>query len=482
MASYPYRDYRNEDKDQLLVETPYGLGLVVKTRGDKFSSKKSCDAIKEIRLLDWEHGTKMSASTGLGKKITKKIPMLYTTNEYPSVSVKKGDDVLTPYGRGVVEETILVTIRGKKNAQKNAENAKDRSFFKHRVILTSWRLAGRSRVKCYLFPSQVKVVRCKVLAEMNAIERVDFAIKQKQHAGQFFAQKKYNEALQLYAEAVEAVRYTQHTPNNSNECRADLLAVIVTCSNNAATCCIQLEKFEEASRFAKNALILLNALYDKRGMKIHAILLKDNKLSDSKLFGEWRGKSCLIIARSQAQKDFFDESLDNLRNAKDFVSAYTNDETGAGQKRLKEILNEILKLKNNVVGRRKVIREKEKARAKAMFASNNIKKTHPNKPTEQENSSSNNTTLNDINDHKNVVTNELKEDASHNEELNEENSNKKPLVKKVSFADTLEERHILESEEEEEEEPWYQEHKEALLLLAIGGLAVVTTAFGLRKR
>jgi len=54
------------------------------------------------------------------------------------------------------------------------------------------------------------------------------------------------------------------------------------------------------------------------------------------------------------------------------------------------------------------------------------------------------------------------------------------LVKRVSFAEELEERHILEDSdfEDEEEEPWYEEHKEAIVLLALSGLAFL--AFGLR--
>ncbi len=479
------------DKDQLLVQTPYGRGLVVKTRMKNLTtSTASFGTLKEIRLLDWEYG---SNSTNR-KSSAYKCPMLYSTIDYPSVTVRKGDEVLTPYGRGVVEEIVYVKIR-RKNSKSSyvPQSTEEEILLKYRVLLSSWRLAGRSRVRCYLFSCQVKVVRCKTLAEMDAIERVDFAMKQKDRAKKFFAEKKYLNALNLYAEAVDAVRYIRHTSNNSNECRADLLAVIVTCSNNAATCCIQLQRFQEASQYAKDALLLLNALHGKRGMKIHSILLKDNKLSDPKLFGEWRGKSCLIIARSKAEKQLFEESLNNLRSAKDYVMFYIKDKKSPEQKRLREILKEISKVKNGISEKRKAILKKEKERAKAMFTNTLTRGADHGTSTTQSN---NTAILNDLDaTERNKGTKSTDESkstscASTASTTSAQKSSKelctttkhKNAVKRVSFADNLEERHILETRNDDEEEPWYEEHKEALLLLAIGGLAFASTIFGLRKK
>ena len=44
-------DYYIGDKDQYLIETPYGKGLITKTRTQNDSKKPS---IQEIRLLEWE--------------------------------------------------------------------------------------------------------------------------------------------------------------------------------------------------------------------------------------------------------------------------------------------------------------------------------------------------------------------------------------------------------------------------------------------
>lgn len=464
--------HSNGDKNQLIVQTPYGRGLVMKERNNEPSNKKSNDnTIKEIRLLEWEL-TSRSNST-----YNKKVPMLYTAIEYPTVPVKKGDDVLTPYGRGVVTEIVLVRIRKTKEHNEDDQelpNTAEDLHYKFRVLLTSWRLAGRSRVQCYLFSSQVKVLRPKTLYEMDAIERIEYAMREKDVAGKYFKDKNYNGALNKYAEAVDTVRYIQHNPDSSNESRADLLVVIVTCSNNAATCCIQLEKYDEASRFAKNALILLNALYNKRGMKIHGILLRDHSLTDSKIFGEWRGKSCLIIAKSEAQKECFDESLGNLQEAKDFVSAFMtsdNDSASNGtseQKRLKELIKEILKVKSSVTMKKKALLEKEKEKAKKMFSG--MSKREPKSPKLPSETQANK-----------KLKSSVKTEGSTNKPEGNMKIPKDP--KRVSFAANLEERHILESEEEEDVElPWYEEHKEALILLSLAGLAFASTIFNVRKR
>ena len=477
-----HRQIQNEDNDQLLVETPFGRGLVVRRRSNDNPSSTKHEAIKEIRLLDWSQA---DSTRNNGRK----GPMLYTTNDYNSVAPKKGDDVITPYGRGVVEEIVVIKI-SKKKVQTSNNNCKsvnncgaslngqesqkdkidhksnDRLLKKYRVSLTSWRLAGRSRVKCFLLSSQVKVVRTKILYEMNALERIDYAMGHKQIASKLFSQKKYGDALTLYAQAVEAVRYIQHTQSTSNEYRADLLVVIVTCSNNAATCCIHLEKFDEAGKFAKNALILLNALYNKREMKIHGVLMKDSQLSDAKIFGEWRGKSCLIIARSESKHDNISEALGRLLKAKEYILEFKNTEENDNteQKRLKDLLKEILKLKGILIERRKHIREKEKARAQAMFSEKSADKK-------------------DLND-KNIHTNEGKEDSSKEKTHQDQPiTTHAKLNKRVSFAKKLEDRLDVDVKEiDERDSPWYEEHKEALVLLAVGGIVCLTTALGLRKK
>jgi hypothetical protein len=504
--------------------------------------------MKEIRLLDWENAMKAGSMSARRSKST----ILYTPLEYPSVSVTKGDDVLTPYGRGRVIELIRVTIRkkssnlgGKVKAIVNAiehvnENGKaadmnhvngkeahdERVLTKYQVQINSWRLAGRSKVTCFLFQEQVKVVRKKTLGEMDAQERVDFAIIQKKSATAVFGKKQYQQALNLYSGAIDAVRFVQHDKNSSNECRADLFEIMVTCSNNSATCCVKLQRWEEANRFAKNALVLLDALYGKRGLKIHMLLGMDNGHCDAKLFGEWRVKSHLIKARSMVENNQHDEALQELKAAKDIYTTYTTGEElekipSDSLTRLASQQRELLKLKEVCIKKRKAVLKKEKARARAMFSDSNIKsklsidKDEPEpapdskqKSIFRENASdcdsqkvnggssagdlkasdcdsqkvNGGSSAGDLREPKRNKVVDVTEQTNKNnrQSTTTENNIDRTVTKKVSFASELEERHIIEAEEEEEE-LWYDEHKEALILLGIGSLATISIMLGLRR-
>lgn len=284
-----HQGYYPGDKDQKLVKTPYGNGLITKTRTPQDTNTPP---VQEIQLLEWEDAK--SNETVKSRRSTK----LYSTAEYESILATKGDDVLTPFGRGTITEYVTVRLLNEgKIDPVTKEPIGEQVFTKYRITINSWRLAGRSRVKCFLFSNQVKVVRKKALVEMNALERVEFAMRQKQAASKLFTQKKHQEALNVYGGCIDAVRYIHHDTNSNNECRADLIDVMVTCSNNAATCCVQLKRWEEAFQFAKNSLVLLNAMFSKRGAKIHTILARDNGHCDARIFGEWRVKSRLIMAR-----------------------------------------------------------------------------------------------------------------------------------------------------------------------------------------
>lgn len=445
-------DFYPGDADQYLVQTPYGKGLITRTRQ---TINKNSPPIKEIRLLEWEKAAKE------GKLYSKHHTTLYSTQDYPSVVPRKGDDVQTPYGRGHIVETVTVRIL-----------SKNLVLQKYHVILDSWRLAGRSKVKCYVFSNQVKTVRKKTLAEMNAIERVEFAMRQKRVATTIFAEKKYQQALNIYAGCIDAVRYVQHDNNNNNECRADLIEVMVTCSNNAATCCIQLKMWEEAFKFAKNANILLNALYDKRGMKIHTILNRDGGHCDTQLFGEWRVKSHFVMAKSLFEKGEYEVSLEEIKEARKHIAYYVagdgcEDSPSAKEsvKRLRGIEKQIASLRSNVVTQRKDILQKEKARARAMFSDEGPKLTEASSDPQP---SSDHVSKQNIEDEVLIG--------------NGSETKKDTFKKKVSFATALEETREIPKEEEEEEHPWYQEHKEAIILLAIGGIVSMSFFFGMRKR
>ena len=289
-----------EDADQAIVQTPYGRGLVIRSRPD---------GIKETQLLEWGEDDHPS-SPGSRRRRPKRSPnMLYSSTPFPSVPVMVGDDVTCRFGRGVVKN--IDRVRGTKKP-------------KYTIELKSWRLSGRSSVICYV--TECSVVRKHTLSEMDVFEKVELAQSQKAKATGYFSTKDFDKALMTYATAVDAVRNIQHDSTSTNEVRADLVLAMITCSNNAGTCCVKLQKYEEAAKFAQNALVLIDALYNKRRKKIHTILNKEGTL-DAKLFGEWRAKSYMIMARSRICQGRVKDAVDILKKAKLVVTKYIDEIT-----------------------------------------------------------------------------------------------------------------------------------------------------------
>jgi tetratricopeptide (TPR) repeat protein len=339
-----------EDKDQLLVVTPYGEGLVVRTRKNAVDGRVQ---MREIELNGWEKA--FESASGRPVRPT----TLFSPTDFPSVTPTVGSDVLCLYGRGRVIEIrttgaadhVVVVVR-----------------------LSSWRLAHRSLVTCYLDISAVRMVRPKQTYEMSVTEKVERAMELKAEAAGQFTKKYYGTALRTYAKAVDAVKYVQHKPDSSNAVRADLLVVMITCSNNAATCCSKLEQWEEAFKHAQQAVALLDALETKKGSKIHQELQREGH-HDVRLFGEWKVKSYLIIARALAEKDEIEAAMDVTKKAREVVVTYTKSgnyvDNAAYKQSIKQLLQndkEFIKLYARCKERRNEIRKKEKLRAQAMFA------------------------------------------------------------------------------------------------------------------
>jgi len=433
--------YQPEDMNQAIVETPFGgRGLVVRTRAD---------GIKEVRLLDWD----MAMSS-------KRTAMLYTAQKYPSVAPTIGDPVMTSFGRGIVVE-----LRSGADAEAGVVV----------VTLTNWRLAQRSRVTCYLQPQEVHVVRPKTLAEMDTYERVEQAQTMKNSASAMFVSKHYDKALTMYAEAVDAVRYVQHDSNSNNYVRADLVVVMITCCNNAGTCCIQLSKWDEAVKFSRNALVLLDALYAKRGMKLHTILNQEG-IHDAQLFGEWRVKSYILTGRAWVEKHEYQQALEALKTAQDMIVQYatppTETETKANNLKnsnhnLLTQEKEVKRLQTHCMVKRKLEKKKEKLRAQAMFGATS-------RGLEEE--------------IKIPTTNNLTPPITVETPTSVDGSVARSIPafkKKVSFKDPLSDNDDSDSPSEDEAlVPWYHEHFEALVLLTgvVGGIALTFFAFSKRSR
>ncbi|KAL7453429.1 hypothetical protein ACHAWC_008637 [Mediolabrus comicus] len=526
----PRRRQEPEDADQVIVQTDFGKGIVVRTR--------KSDGIKEIRLFTDGESITSSSSRAVGNR--GEPNMLYTPKDYPSVPACVGDDVICQYGRGILKEISSDSTN-------------------YTIELSSWRLSGRSNVTCHV-TTPPKVVRKHSLSEMDATERVSLAKSLKAQAANYFADKDYDSALNTYASAVDKVRNVQHDHTSTNEVRADLVVIMITCSNNAATCCIKLQKWEEASKFAKNALILLDALYGKRGMKIHTILNQEG-IIDGKLFGEWRVKSYLVVARACMEQGEVGDAIVILKKARTMGMQFIQELNSSEQcsrkeeksslrsltsqmKEIKRLLEEYTEKKKAA---KKIEKKKAKVMAQALFGDGSRKEEKSSlrsltsqmkeikrlleEYTEKKKAAKKiekkkakvmaqalfgdgkeNSTPNDeieMKDKKKfsegkqpIVEDKSRENAS-DEHTNSNGggtatTKKLPFVRKsslksklkreyppvqqsVSFSDQPPQvKEFERANDDEDESPWYSEHKEALIMLGIAGFSVVAFV-GLRR-
>ena len=124
------------------VVTPYGNGIVTKAGSITPAGEAVVPAALSLRSWKLADGSS---------------PTLYTsTLSWPEVlpPVVKGCDVKTQYGRGRVES--LVDGRAT-------------------VLLTEWRLAGSSRVRCYLDVGHCAFMEKKKFNELSGLEKIDEA-------------------------------------------------------------------------------------------------------------------------------------------------------------------------------------------------------------------------------------------------------------------------------------------------------------------
>lgn len=481
-----------EDKVQYRIKTPYGNGLTVRTR----KATKGAPQMRQIELVDWKNSSSEAVNNSSTKGAVKPA-YLYSSGDFSSVDAQVGDEVECVYGRGKVTE---IRDDGSKKILV--------------VLLSSWRLATRSRVTCYLDPPAVRVVRSKELYEMTVHERVEAAMEFKTQANKDFAAKEYRAALQSYAMAVDAVRYVQHKTDSDNYVRADLLVVMVTCSNNAGMCARHLGHWDESFKFGKNAEVLLDAVEKKKGLKIHSILVKDG-YHDVKLFGEWKVKCLMLQARALAEKKDFDQTIEILKKAHEIITKHATAENAekyaASVKNLRNLEKEVKKLHAGCKERKSLVLKKEKQRAAAMFGGSQNGSKSPGRATEDMNPAESVQPKGVAKDKENLAPNGLPKKSATSNETNDtnscslkagtilplndstessfeenptENGRSQPPKRRVSFSEQVTSyeipnkekvKEMTEKDEEEEEIPWYKDD-EVLLGAAIFGGAVVASS------
>lgn len=494
------QDNKRQDNDEKInqrkVQTPYGEGLVLSTRSStnnndtakvKTTKKEENNAkTYEVQLSSW----KLSNNT---------YPKLYTCTNLPSVRPQIDDDVICTYGRGTVVSSSP-TNNNNDSINKNSNN------MMYHIEFTSWKLNGRSKVHGYINESSLSVVRPKETYEMTPYERILYSYKQKQKATIYFSKHKdYKNALTYYTKAVNALRYVEYDTSCDNDLRCDLIELMITCSNNAATCSMKMivEKNNEgdclhnANKFAMNALVLLDALYTKRGLKIHTALLKKG-ISDYKLFGEWKCKSILFCVRYCMHKNEYNDAIDKLKHAKGIIETYKKEDDSSSMmlKSMNNLEKEINKFMSICLKKKKEMLKKEKARAQAMFG--NASKKSSNKVTttnttetnkkKENNKDANNKGKEDFRNENNIKsvesttpnTKEINGILQHKIKNNDTSSPNTKSLKSVSFDNNENENYIYQEEYDEdeyEEQPWYSQHKEALIVTGLGCLSIAGMMF-----
>jgi len=450
-------------KKDSYYDTPFGRGLLYNTKDNV--NKTSPDSEEELPKIHCMKLEDITLADG-------KHPTLYTCqNNYSYCKPRVGDDVvLGTIGRGFVKD-----IRRKDGEEDDIVQ----------VELRSWRLAGRSCVQIYAPVSAFVnvdyddattdvhhyiVVRKNRVFEMDIYERIEHAKELKKKAIPVFVTGDYVQALNWFAQAVHAVRMQQHSPDSTNEMRADLVEIMITCSNNSATCNAKLNRWEEAQQNARNALLIIDALENKRGLKVHKTL-RQGGLSDLKIFGEWRIKSLLIIARAEGEQQEYSMAIVRLKKALSITRAGSH----AGAKVLPQLAKQDLEIRRLIQSygeRQKLIFTKEKARAKAMFgnASTSTKKDDNTLKTDQSHNEKK---------HSLEKSPTQTEGGGFNNDAPVQKSHDKiEDIKECKDVDT--DTSYNESEEEDFEATslsWHEEHREALILSGIGALALVGFSF-----
>jgi hypothetical protein len=175
------------------------------------------------------------------------------------------------------------------------------------VILSSWKLAQESQqhVVCYLRVADITIVSQQALDDMTMTQQIAFTKLLKDLACTAQNKKQTGLALSLHQTLLRActtLLKTCHSP-----ARADILVHAIKCNNHAAACALQLELRRVAREHAKTAIAIMDALQTKKTSATSASsttsITSTTSLGEIKLFGQFRVKSLILVARSYLDLD-----------------------------------------------------------------------------------------------------------------------------------------------------------------------------------
>jgi hypothetical protein len=223
-----------------------------------------------------------------------------------TVDLAVGDIVLCTYGRGRVVQVDHETQRVAVN-------------------LSSWRLTGSSKATCYLASHEVVVVRLKKISEMSVHEMVIFVQELKEKAAREFAAEDYAAALLTATRAIDAAQYVNRKSGSSSSIlQLNVVTLTIACSIRAAACCHRLDQRDEAATIARDALVIIgNTLETPKlegSIRTHVSQKADHGIN--RVFGEWRVKNLLVLARVSIESKEYDQALEVLDNARAVSTTY----------------------------------------------------------------------------------------------------------------------------------------------------------------
>ena len=266
---------------------------------------------------------------------------------------------------------------------------------------------------------------------------------------------------------------------------------MITCCNNAGTCCLFLSRWEETYKFAKNALVLIDALYEKREKSKILKIISSEGMELSKLFGTWKVKSLLLIARALAEKYETEDAITNLKVAQGIVTFYKKKEEE--EEEGNPIIYQQLTLQEKQIRRlftsckQRIIaeRKKEKQRAKAMFniggsGKSLLVETKSSSKEKEEKEEEEEEEKEEMTNAPSSKKNEVKATTT----IAAPNTDSPQHRKRVSFVDGTKPGNLLGYDDDDDNEQvlsFFNEHIEALILLT-GGVVVGSFLFSYLKK
>jgi hypothetical protein len=238
-----------------------------------------------------------------GTTAPKKSPFSGQLHLY-TVGLAVGDVVLCAYGRGRV-------VQVRSDTQQVA------------VRLSSWRLTGHSKVTCYLASNDVVVVRLKKISEMSVQDMVGFVQELKEKAAREFAANDYAAALLTSTRAIDAAQYVNRKSGSSSSIlQLNVVTLMVACSIRAAACCRKLDQSDEAATIARDALVIISRTLEPKfdgSIRTH---VSETDHGYTRVFGEWRVKNLLVLARVSIEQQDYEQALQVLDNARAVSTKY----------------------------------------------------------------------------------------------------------------------------------------------------------------